>query len=56
MKNEHGYETLTVAELIEELKKMPQDAFVFHEGCDCLGSAYKVLLEPDGTVLITRSN
>ena len=47
---------LTVAQLIEELKKMPQDAPVMHEGCDCWGVANGVNLEKDGTVLITRIN
>jgi hypothetical protein len=47
---------LTVAELIAELQKMPPDAKVWHEGCDCYGQADGVKLDPDGTVLITRSN
>lgn len=56
-KDKLGYETLTVIELINELNKMPPDAFVYHEGCDCIGNAYTVELdEDDGTVLITRSN
>lgn len=55
-KDKYGYEVLTVAELIEMLQAMPQDAMVFHEGCDCIGNAHKVILENDGTVMITRSN
>lgn len=51
-----GDVTLTVAELIEALKAMPQDALVYHEGCDCYGNASAVHLESDGTVLIERSN
>lgn len=48
---------LTVAELIELLKAMPQDALVFHEGCDCYGEANGVVFdETDKTVLITRNN
>lgn len=47
---------LTVSELIEKLKQMPQDAPVWHEGCDCYGCADNVTLEEDGTVLITRNN
>lgn len=47
---------LTVGELIEKLKLMPQDAPVWHEGCDCFGCADNVLLEKDGTILITRNN
>ena len=56
-KDTNGYDTLTVTELINELKKMPPDAFVYHEGCDCIGNAHTVELDKnDGTVLITRSN
>lgn len=33
---------MTVAELIEELKKMPQDIEVYTEGCDCDGDVTKV--------------
>ncbi len=32
-------ETITVAELIEELRKMPQNLEVWAEGCDCTGEA-----------------
>ena len=48
-------EILTVAELIVALQAMPQDALVYHEGCDCIGDANGVCLESDGTVLITRN-
>jgi len=47
---------LTVKQLIKKLKGMPQDAPVWHEGCDCYGCADDVKLEEDGTVLITRNN
>lgn len=58
---------LTVRELIAQLRKMPQDALVWHEGCDCSGAAngvewYRTGDDPDddandpGTVLITRCN
>ena len=47
---------LTVSQLIEKLKKMPEDAPVWHEGCDCYGCADGVRLEEDGTVMITRNN
>ena len=50
------YDALTVTELIDLLKQMPPDAFVLHQGCDCVGAANGVELEDDGTVLITRSN
>ena len=57
MKNKYGDEQLTVKELIVLLKQMPQDALVFHEGCDCTGSADNVEYEAsDHSVLITRSN
>jgi hypothetical protein len=45
---------MTVAEVIEALKTMPQDALVYHEGCDCNGAAASVELQNDGTVMITR--
>jgi hypothetical protein len=54
--DKHDQEILTVAELIERLQKMPSDAVVYHEGCDCYGAANDVVLDEDGTVLITRSN
>ena len=47
---------ITVAELIEKLKSMPQDSPVWHEGCDCWGCADDVELQNDGCVLITRNN
>ena len=53
---------LTVAQLIEKLQAIPnQDLPVATEGCDCLGEATDVVIEP-GTyfikhefVLITRN-
>jgi hypothetical protein len=38
-------EALTVADLIAELQKMPQDAKVYTEGCDCDGDAASVAWE-----------
>lgn len=38
---------MTVAELIAELQKMPADAEVSTEGCDCEGTA-------DGCALVTE--
>jgi len=55
-KDKWGSEVMTVAELIEALKAMPQDAFVYHQGCDCTGNASGVVLEEDGSVLIERNN
>jgi len=49
-------EQLTVAQLIKLLERMPKDARVWHEGCDCLGAADGVELDDDGTVLISRCN
>lgn len=45
---------LKVSELIERLRKMPQDAEVMTEGCDCIGDAVDIE-ENDTYVLITRS-
>jgi hypothetical protein len=55
-KTKFGYDIMTVAELIEALKSMPQEAEVWHEGCDCTGAANGVRLDDDGSVMITRSN
>jgi hypothetical protein len=46
---------MTVKELIAELEKMPPDAEVLTEGCDCLGDAKAVTLWRDGTVRIERT-
>lgn len=56
-KTNNGIDILNVAELIDLLKKQPQDALVWHEGCDCYGTAVGVEYESkDNSVLITRSN
>ena len=47
---------LTVRELIEKLKKFRQDAPVWHEGCDCFGSANGVEIREHIGVLITRND
>jgi hypothetical protein len=48
---------LTVAELIELLKLCPQDAKVWHEGCDCYGKADRVEYDDsDGSIVIGRCN
>ena len=48
---------MTVAELIAELQKQPQDALVWHEGCDCYGAAHGVEYDAsDNTVMIGRCN
>ncbi len=49
-------EQLTVKELIALLEKMPPEAVVWHEGCDCYVKANGVCLQADMEVLITRSN
>jgi hypothetical protein len=47
---------LTVGELIELLKLCPQEALVYHEGCDCWGEADRVeLAAADNSVLIGRN-
>lgn len=48
---------MTIAELIKELEKLPQDALVWHEGCDCNGAANSVTYdESDNSVMIGRCN
>lgn len=49
-------ETLTVRELVEELMKLPPDAKVYTEGCDCLGNIASVTVESDQTIMLNRSN
>jgi hypothetical protein len=47
---------LTVAELIDLLRRFPPSLPVWTEGCDCLGPAAGVELEPDKrSLLITRT-
>ena len=47
--------TTTVGELVKKL--FDQDAYVFTEGCDCVGNVVDVSLdENDGTVLIERDD
>lgn len=58
----YNHRTITIAELIEKLKKFPPDLHVATEGCDCLGDAFEVVLvkgedndfNPDDFVVITR--
>lgn len=48
---------MTVSELIEALKKFPQDCVVWTEGCDCWGKAADVKFtndEDDKYILIER--
>ena len=48
---------VTVDELIIELMKIPHDALVWHEGCDCYGAASTVTYhEKENSVLIGRCN
>lgn len=57
--NKFGEDILTVSEVIDILKQMPQDLPVWHEGCDCIGSANGIIIENgrDGDyVLITRNH
>jgi hypothetical protein len=47
----------TVAELISDLQKMPMDAIVWHEGCDCNGACGECeYYESDKSILIKRVN
>lgn len=48
---------ITVEKLIDELKKYPPDALVWHEGCDCTGAASTVTYdESDNSIIINRCN
>lgn len=48
---------ITVGELAALLKDLPQDALVWHEGCDCFGAANGVEYNAkDNTVMIGRCN
>ncbi len=53
-----GSPMLTVSELIELLKQLPQDTEVWLEGCDCWGAANGVVVckDRDNVVLITRND
>ena len=49
-------QTLTVGELIEELKKLPSSLPVISEGCDCDGTVIRVSVaqptySPDGRMI-----
>ena len=48
--------TATVGDLVSELLKFDQNAYVFTEGCDCTGNVVDVSLETDGTILIVRDD
>lgn len=47
---------MTVEQLINELSKLPPDAVVFTEGCDCIGEAISVSYDSsDNSIMIHRS-
>ncbi len=48
--------TTTVGDLVNELLKFDQNAYVFTEGCDCTGNVVSVSTCDDGTVLIERDD
>ena len=48
-------ETMTCAELIEELQKFPPNFSVITEGCDCNGNCVRVSLYAENEVMIERS-
>lgn len=52
----YGKETMSVAELIAELQKIPDPEThpVISEGCDCDGGVVVVDLLPDGQVYLGR--
>lgn len=41
------FKPYTVAQLIEDLKNVPQDALVLTEGCDCVGPALAISVHKD---------
>lgn len=46
---------ITVRELIQALKKLPQDMETFVQGCDCVGECSGAKYVPDDRcVLVTR--
>lgn len=47
-------ETMTVKELINELKKFPEDLPVITEGCDCYGPALRVIKDDIENVVEIR--
>ena len=47
---------LTVADVLRLLEKMPKDALVFSDGCDCIGETMDVDYHAsDNTVLMSRT-
>lgn len=48
--------TTTVGELIKKLQTLDPEAYVFTQGCDCIGNVVDVLIEADGTILIDRDD
>jgi len=55
MANESKKKAITVAELIEQLQALPQDAVVLSEGCDCDGEAKGATLQSPGVVIVERA-
>lgn len=47
---------ITVAELLVELQKLPPDAYVFTEGCDCTGPCSGAALDSAGNVTLQRDD
>jgi hypothetical protein len=45
---------VTVAEMIAILQRLPQDALVYSEGCDCTGKANGAEFDGENCVEITR--
>ncbi len=49
--------TTTVGELVKKLRTFDQNAYVFTEGCDCIGNVVDVSVDKDDrTVLIERDD
>lgn len=48
--------TATVGDLVAELLKFDQSAYIFTEGCDCIGNVVGVTRGTDGDILIERDD
>lgn len=47
---------MTKGELIKALEGKADDAAVWVEGCDCMGEAAGVDIQPDGVLLVYRKD
>lgn len=47
---------MKVSELVEKLSRVPQDAELVSEGCDCEGDVAHVIVRDGNEVVLARSN